>query len=247
MPNFGKANNRSYEIERRRYFMAEADDKKKQQTQPTEKQDEQQSSRSSGEMMATGPQMGGPTRRGAFLPSMFSLSPRDFFRMGPFEMMRRFTDEMDRVFENFGLMRGFGSGQTAIWSPDVEVFERDNSLVVRADLPGMTRDDVKVEMTDEGLIIKGERKHEHEERSEGFYRSERGYGQFYRLIPLPEDVNIDQVRAQFENGVLEISIPIPESQRRNIPIGGAAETGGEEATQTAGGQTQTAKGGTGKK
>jgi HSP20 family protein len=229
--------------------MAEADEKKKQQTQTTEKQDEEQgqSTRSSGEMMTAGPQMGGLARRGAFLPSMFSLSPREFFRMGPFEMMRRFTDEMDRVFENFGLMRGFGSGETAIWSPDVEVFKRDNSLVVRADLPGMTRDDVKVEMTDEGLVIKGERKHEHEERREGFYRSERSYGQFYRLIPLPEDVNIDQVRAQFENGVLEVLIPIPESQRRNIPIGGPAETGGEQATQTGGGQAQTAKGGTGKR
>ena len=102
--------------------------------------------------------------------------------------------------------------------------ERDNNLVVRAELPGLSNDDVKVKMTDEGLVIQGERKREREEKGEGWYRSERSYGQFYRLIPLPEGVNAEQAKARFENGVLEVSIPIPESRRsrRSIPI----ETGG---------------------
>jgi HSP20 family protein len=214
---------------------------KKQQTQATEKQggQQEQTTRSSGGMTTRGQRTGGLAHRGSILPSMFSLSPREFFRLGPFELMRRFTDEMDRIFEGVDLARGFGSGGTTIWSPAVEVFERGQNLVVRADLPGMSKDDVKVEMTDEGLEIRGERKHEQEERRQDFYRSERSYGQFYRLIPLPEDVNVDQVKAQFENGVLEVSMPIPESQRRNIPIGEEAETGGE--------QTQTAAGSSGKK
>jgi HSP20 family protein len=229
--------------------MAETDVKKKQQTQPAEQQggQQEQTNQPPGAIQTTERQRGGLTRRGSFLPSMFSLSPREFFSMSPFEIMRRFTDEIDRSFEEFGLSRGMGFGgrETAMWSPAVEVFERDNNLVVRAELPGMNKDDVKIEMTDDGLVIQGERKREHEERQEGFYRSERSYGQFYRLIPLPEDVNADQVKAQFENGVLEISVPIPEAQRRrrSIPI----DTGGGQSTQTTGGQRQTATGSSGKK
>lgn len=182
-----------------------------------------------------GGQQAGLERRGSFLPSLFSLSPRDFFNTNPFELMRRFTDEMDRAFENFGLTRnwGYGGGESAFWSPAVEVFERDNNLVVHAELPGLSKDDVKVEMTDDGLVIQGERKREHEEKGEGFYRSERSYGQFYRLIPLPEGANADQATAQFENGILEVSVPVPESQRRRrtIPIGpGGTQTASQAAS-----------------
>jgi HSP20 family protein len=177
---------------------------------------------------------GGLARREGWAPTLFPLSAREFFRSGPFEMMRRFSEEMDRMFEDFGLARGgrgFGGGQSALWSPAVEVFERDNNLVVRADLPGMSKDDV--EMTDDALVIQGERKSEREEEREGWYRSERSYGEFYRLIPLPEGVNADQAKARFENGVLEVTAPIPEraQRRRSIPV----ETGGGEAAQTAGG------------
>jgi HSP20 family protein len=159
--------------------------------------------------------------------------------------MRRFTDEMDRAFENFGLARGGelarGFGGEGRWSPAVEVFEREGHLVVRAELPGLKSEDVKVEMTDEGLIIQGERKREHEERGEGFYRSERSYGQFYRLIPLPEEANAEEAKAEFNQGVLEVSVPVPQTQRRrrNIPIGGGQAQGGQ--------QMKTATGGSGKR
>lgn len=169
-------------------------------------------------------QSGGLARRDTWTPSIFSLSPRDFFNSNPFELMRRFSEEMDRAFENFGLARGkndYGAGRSSLWSPAVEVFERDNNLVVRAELPGLNKEDVQLEMTDDRLVIQGERKREHEEQGEGWYRSERSYGQFYRVIPLPEGASADQTEAQFENGVLEVSIPVPESQnrRRTIPIG----------------------------
>ena len=184
---------------------------------------------------------GGLSRRGSWAPSLFSLSPREFFSASPFELMRRFSEEMDRMFEGFGFSRGqgFGGGEPGMWSPAVEAFERDNNLVVRADLPGLNKDDVKVEMTDDGLVIQGERKRESEEKGEGWYRSERSYGQFYRLIPLPEGVNAEQAKASFDNGVLEVSAPIPEShrRRRSIPI----EIGGGQTPQT-----QTASGGSGK-
>jgi HSP20 family protein len=152
-------------------------------------------------------------------------------------MMRRFSEVMDRavghMFEEFGLSQERGFGELAAWSPAVEVFERDNNLVVRAELPGMSKDDIKVEMTDEGLLIHGERKREKEEEREGWYRSERSYGEFCRLIPLPEGVSADEAKARFENGVLEITAPIPESsrRRRSVPI----EIGGEQAAQVAAG------------
>jgi HSP20 family protein len=210
-----------------------------------QRQSNQPSGQQSGAMQAReqGQRGAGMARRGSFAPSMFALSPSAVFSMSPFELMRRFTDELDRAFESFGLARGAGEVET--WTPSVEVFERDNNLVVRAELPGMDKDDVRVELTDDGLVIEGERRREHEERLEGGYRSEIEYGRFYRLIPLPEGVNIDQSKAQMNNGVLEVAIPMAEARRRHrsIPV----ETGAGQATQTAGEQAQTATGGSGKK
>lgn len=147
----------------------------------------------------------------------------------PFRMLERFADEMDRVFEGFGLGRGWPStglsrrsqapwrsfgGELEMWSPDVEVFHRDSELVIRADLPGLSKDDVKVDVTDEGVIIQGERRKEHEEEREGVYRSERSYGSFFRMIPLPEGAMADQAKATFTDGVLEIAMPAPPEQAR---------------------------------
>jgi HSP20 family protein len=139
-------------------------------------------------------------------------------------MLERFTDEMDRVFEDFGFGRlrsrqpgrgfGFLSGEE-MWTPEVEIFHRNTELVVRADLPGLNRDEVKVDVTDNEVTIEGERQRQHEEEREGVYRSERSYGKFYRVIPLPEGVIADQAKATFKNGVLEITMPAaPEQARR---------------------------------
>src|SRR5262245_44784974 len=107
----------------------------------------------------------------------------------PFGMMRRFVDEMDRMFEGVGFPSMERSWTTAErFSPEIDIFERDGKLVLRADLPGLTKDDVKVDITEDAVILEGERKFEHEERDEGLYRSERSYGHFRRQIPLPEGV-----------------------------------------------------------
>ncbi len=166
-------------------------------------------------------------RRGEMFPGLFSFSPRDFFSMSPFQIMRRFSEGMDRVFS------GREFGEASIWSPPVEVRQQGNNIVVSAELPGLDKGDVHVEVTDEGLAISGERKREHEEQREGYYHSERSYGRFYRLVPLPEDANIDQVKASFNNGVLEITVPAPQSERkrREVPI--EAHQGPE--TRTSGG------------
>lgn len=141
----------------------------------------------------------------------------------PFRMLDRFADEMDRVFEDFGFGRlrsrlsgrGFGLlSDEEMWTPELEVFHRNSELVIRADLPGLAKDDVKVDITDNQVTIEGERQRQHEEEREGVYRSERSYGRFYRVIPLPEGVMADQAKATFRNGVLEISMPAPPEQAR---------------------------------
>jgi HSP20 family protein len=194
------------------------------QTQTTDKQSGQGTGDESGRIQTSGQ---GRQERGLARPGSFSLSPREIFSASPFELMRRFAEQMDRAFEDFGLSatssRNLGSfaSEAGRWSPAIEVFQRGDNLVVRADLPGLKKEDVKVEMTDDGLILRGERKQESEEEREGFYRSERSYGRFYRLIPLPDDIDPDNVRADFNNGVLEINVPVTQSKkrRREVPIG----------------------------
>ncbi len=166
----------------------------------------------------------------------------------PFTFMRRFSEEMDRLFEDFGFGRGWlapsfesgldrlGTFGNASWVPQVEVFQRGDQLVVRTDLPGLTKDDINVEITDEALVIRGERKSEREEDEEGYYRSERSYGSFYRQIPLPRGVNAEKATADFSNGVLEISLPAPagaERKSRQIEIGGG-EAGKQSKAKAAG-------------
>jgi HSP20 family protein len=133
--------------------------------------------------------------------------------------LERLGAEMDRLFDVFGIGRGWlaplpvprwaRAGVTEAWSPDAEMFQRNNELVIRTDLPGLTKDDVKVDITEDAVTIQGERKWEHEEERRGFYRSERSYGSFYRMIPLPEGAISDQAKATFKNGVLEITMPAP--------------------------------------
>jgi HSP20 family protein len=155
----------------------------------------------------------------------FSLIPSDFYSADPFSIMRRFQDEMDRTLSRFFGGSRSSEGGSGRWSPAIEVAEQNGQLQVRAELPGLKPDDVKVEITEDALVIQGERKYEHEEEKGGVYRSERRYGQFYREIPLPEGVNAEQAKAQFNDGVLEVTLPVPEqkSNRRSIPIEGTSK------------------------
>jgi len=150
----------------------------------------------------------------------------------PSDLMRRFRDEMDRLFEDFGfgnLASSLPSRESlglGLWAPQVEVFQREGQMVIRADLPGLTRDDIKVEVTNDAITIDGERKQEHEESEKGYYRSERSYGRFSRRVPLPEGVNADTATANFRNGVLEITMAAPEAKERK---GRKLEIAGESA------------------
>ena len=149
----------------------------------------------------------------------------------PFRMMERFADEMDRVFDDFGFGRGWLAPRLGAsparplftaaeeWLPEIEMLQRNEELVVRADLPGLTKDDIKIEITEDAIAIQGERKRETEEEKAGVYRSERTYGSFYRRLPLPEGAMTDQAKATFKDGVLEVTMPAPpESVKRGRRI-----------------------------
>jgi HSP20 family protein len=154
-------------------------------------------------------------------PQQQPMTQRETSGMGsPFRMLERFADEIDSVFDNFGLGRGWlipraaratGTG-TDIWVPQVEVTQQANELVVRADLPGMKKDDIQVDITDNEVTISGERRREQETEKGGLYRSERSYGFFTRNIRLPEGAMADQAKASFNDGVLEIRMPAPPDQ-----------------------------------
>lgn len=139
---------------------------------------------------------------------------RNFFEMNPFALMREFTNEMDKMFA------GSLHGAARQWAPSIDVRQCDNNLVVSAELPGLKKDDVKVELTDDSLIIQGERKQEHKEDHEGFHRYERSYGHFYRAIPLPQGARTDEARADLADGVLKITVPVPDMKKksRQIPV-----------------------------
>jgi HSP20 family protein len=133
----------------------------------------------------------------------------------PFRMLERFADELDRMFGEFGIRSSAWPSSVAggvTWSPQIDMSQKNNELVVRADLPGLTKDDVKVDITDDAIAIHGERRKEHEEERGGVYRVERSYGSFYRTIPLPDGAMTDQAKASFKDGVLEITMPAPPEQ-----------------------------------
>ena len=151
--------------------------------------------------------------------------PERRLRAQPAGFIERFADEMDRIFDDFGIGRAWNTprwggnrlstpvrGAASLWTPDIEVYQRNDELVVRADLPGLKKEDVSVDLTDHAITIHGERRQEEDTERGGVYRSERSYGSFWRTIPLPEGAITDQAKASFNHGVLEITMPAPPDQ-----------------------------------
>jgi len=143
----------------------------------------------------------------------------------PFWLMRRIAEDMDHMLEDFGFAGAGARGladrparrgilEREFWSPQVETFRRGDKLVVRADLPGLSKDDIKVELDNDVLSISGERSMEQEDDREGYYLSERSYGRFYRAVPLPEGVSGDQCEATFKDGVLEVTLRAPREEQK---------------------------------
>jgi HSP20 family protein len=156
------------------------------------------------------------------------------FLSNPFGFARAMNQEMDRLFSGNQAdvtsyaQRGTTAGQDSRsldvsraqrggmsqWSPQVEVRHNGNKLTVCADLPGLSAKDIDIQVDDGVLTISGERSQTSEDKQEGYYRSERSYGSFSRSIALPEGVNEDQIQAKFDNGVLEVTVPVSEQRQR---------------------------------
>lgn len=177
-----------------------------------------------------------PVGKAEHFPSLFGFTP--------FSLMRRFTDNLERLFEDFNHFRlmpflekelalpHWNELQTSMWSPQIEIFKKDNQITVRADLPGMKKEDIEVELTDDALILSGERRQESKDKREGYYRTERNYGSFYRNIPLPEGAKTENAHAVFQNGVLEITLPVSakETKGRKLEIAETVEKEKAKAT-----------------
>jgi HSP20 family protein len=170
----------------------------------------------------------GPARRSQSSPTGYGTNGT------PFSLVRRMAEDMDRLFEDFGFglpgllvspkfspgvapQRGgaINALQRAGWVPQIETFRRGDKLVLRADLPGLRKEDVSVEIEDGILTISGERSAEDVEDRDGYYHSERSYGQFQRSLALPEGVTGDSCDATFKDGVLEVTIPVPKQAERS--------------------------------
>lgn len=177
-------------------------------------------------------------RRERDRPEMQRWSPAFGGADDPFDFMTRVSEEMDRTFErlwsDFGVQRrrslprwlsGHRS-QPEMWRPRIEAFQNGDRFVVRAEIPGVKKGDIELELTDEALTIRGERREEREEQRDGYIQSERQYGQFYRVVPLPEGVIGESAEATFRDGVLEVSMqaaPAETKRSRKLEITEGAE------------------------
>lgn len=134
-------------------------------------------------------------------------------------LLTQLSDTIDHVFAELGLRRGMPFARLrramlpemmlAQWAPRIETLERDGKFVVRAELPGISKENVKIEAVEGRLVLSGERTEETEERKEGYFHTERHYGSFYRAIPLPEGAKPEGAKATFKDGVLEVAIEVP--------------------------------------
>jgi HSP20 family protein len=158
----------------------------------------------------------------------------------PFSIMRQGLDETERLFgaalrgewEQFrrGWLspagRSFFGQQMGDWSPAIEAFQRGNEFVIRADVPGMNRQDLQVDINDDTLTIHGDRREDRQEQREGVFWTERSYGSFTRVVPLPPGTITESARASFNNGVLEIVMQAPSAETRRgrrIDISGSED------------------------
>ena len=136
-------------------------------------------------------------------------------RWEPIAELNTIQNEMNRLFNTFfePAQTGRGNGTPRRWMPPMDLVETADHYVLRADLPGLSDEDVSIQFEDNVLTISGERKTEHHDEQEGYYRLERAFGSFARSLTLPDGVDPDSVQAHFDRGVLEISIPKPERKK----------------------------------
>jgi HSP20 family protein len=159
-------------------------------------------------------------------------------RWEPAREISSIQNEMNRLFNTFfdTPTANGGTSPARRWVPAMDLVEAENEFVLKADLPGLSEENVSIEVEDNVLTISGERKAEHEERKEAYYRVERAFGRFSRSLTLPEGIKPEAVKASFEHGVLEVRVPKPEAKK---PRKVAISVGGGEPKTIEGSETPT--------
>lgn len=136
----------------------------------------------------------------------------------PFSDFAELRHRLDQAF------RDLSDGAQRGWTPSVDLVRKEDELILRADIPGIKPEDVKIEVEDDVLTVSGEHKEEKEEKTEHYMRRERRFGSFSRSMVLPRGVNPDDIHASCEHGVLEVAIPMPKAeQKKKVEI----KAGGE--------------------
>jgi HSP20 family protein len=139
----------------------------------------------------------------------------DLIRWNPWNELVSLRERMNRVFDDslFRSDRREDSFAMGTWSPAVDMFEKDDTVVIKAELPGLDKKDVSLDLQNGVLTLKGERKYENEVKEENYYRREMSCGKFIRSFTLPADVDADKIKAEFQNGLLTVEVPKPEEHK----------------------------------
>jgi HSP20 family protein len=141
-------------------------------------------------------------------------------RFDPFRDITTLRDEMNRLFSR---TVGEGVSSGSAWTPAVDIFDQDEAIVLRAELPGLTPEDIDIEIDDNVLTLRGERRFQEQVDEGRYYRLERAYGQFQRSVTLPQGVKADEISAGFDNGVLTVRVPKADEVRpRKIAVAAAS-------------------------
>jgi HSP20 family protein len=157
-----------------------------------------------------------PVRREERIPSLFEEAWES-----PLSLMRRMREDIDRMLSGFGLpslrFPEFMTFETPrVITPAVDVWETEDEVKVRADLPGVEPDDIEIFTTEDSITLRGEVRREREEKEKGYYRAERRYGRFERILPLPVEIKPNEAKATFKHGTIEITLPKTERAKEHM-------------------------------
>jgi len=138
------------------------------------------------------------------------MADKSLTRWDPFRELMSFRDDMERLFDSFFGRRHLEEAE-GFWYPVIDIEEDNENFIVKAELPGMRKEDIKISVRGNSLVVSGERKQESETKSKTFHRIERSYGKFTRTITLPSEADADKVKASYKDGILIVTLPKPET------------------------------------
>jgi HSP20 family protein len=136
-------------------------------------------------------------------------------RWSPYGEMTAMKNRINRMFSEpyWATRRMDDDSDMGMWNPAVDLYEKDDHFVIKAELPGVDKKNISIDLKDRMLTISGERSYENEAKEENYYRRERSYGKFQRAFTLPADVDSDKITADFRDGLLQVEVPKPEQQK----------------------------------